>query len=394
MARKRRGRGEGAIIQRGDGRWAAELSLGVDATGKRRRKTIYGTSKKDVAEKLRKLQAENDAGRLVETEQLTTGEYLKRWLASAASKVHAVTWERYRQLTELYLIPALGGVKLSKLAPLHIEQGFVQMAAGANDRKPASAWTRKMAGGVLTRALKHAVKLKLIPHNPAADVAKARPEVREMIFLTEPQARLLLDAAKSHRLYSLYTLALGSGMRQGELFGLQWPDIDFDKGTVEVKRALTWVKGHATFKEPKSKASRRTVVLPPFVLAALKDRRTAALKDGHIAAPVFCTKRGTPMVKSNFIRAIHAPLVKRANALGIKRAVEAKSDNPVQLPAGVRFHDLRHTHATCMIAAGHSVKAVSRRLGHADIGITLKTYAHVMPNDDGKLAAGAEVLFG
>ncbi|WP_202920712.1 tyrosine-type recombinase/integrase [Urbifossiella limnaea] len=367
----------------------------MDATGKRRRKTIYGTSKKDVAEKLRKLQAENDAGRLVETEQLTTGEYLTRWLHNTAKeKVHDGTWERYRQVTELYLIPTLGGIKLSKLAPLHVEQSYAQMVVGASDRKVASAWTRKTAGIVLSLALKHAVRMKLILHNPAADVAKARPVAREMVFLTELQARLFLDAAKSHRLSALYALALGSGMRQGEMFGLQWADIDFDKGTVDVKRSLSWVKGKPVLKEPKSKAGRRTIVLPAFALAALKEHRTAALKAGFIAAPVFCTLAGTPMPKSNFIRRVHAPLVKRANALGVKRAADAGSDSPVQLPAGVRFHDLRHTHATCMIAAGHSIKAVSRRLGHADIGITLKTYAHVMPNDDDKLAAGADALFG
>lgn len=330
MARKRRGRGEGAIIQRGDGRWAAELSLGVDATGKRRRKTIYGTSKKDVAERLRKLQAENDAGRLVETEQLTTAEYLKRWLHNTAKeKVHAGTWERYRQVTELYLIPTLGGVKLSKLAPLHVEQCYAQMAAGATDRKAATAWTRKTAGVVLSLALKHAVRVKLIPHNPAADVAKARPAAREMTFLTEPQARLLLDAARSHRLYAVYALALGSGMRQGEMFGLQWADVDFDKATVEVTRSLSWVRGQPTLKEPKSKAGRRTIVLPAFAVAALREHRSAALKAGHITAPVFCTLAGTPMPKSNFTRRVHAPLVARANALGVKRAADAESDDPV-----------------------------------------------------------------
>lgn len=391
MARKRRGRGEGAIIQRGDGRWAAEISLGVDATGKRRRKTIYGESKKDVAEKLRKLQAENDAGRLVETEQLTTAEYLTRWLNNTSKeKVHAGTWERYRQVTELYLIPILGGLKLSKLAPLHVEQCYAQMAAGATDRKQASAWTRKMAGVVLSLALKHAVRMKLIPHNPAADVAKARPVAREMLYLNERQSRWLLEAAKSHRLNALIALALGSGMRQGELLGLQWGDIDFDKATVDVKRSLAWVKGKPTLKEPKSKTSRRTIALPGFVVAALREHRTAALKAGLIAAPVFSTKTGTHISKNNFLRQTFRPMLRRADKL----AEAAGAAGHERVPHNLRFHDLRHTHATCMIAAGHSVKAVSRRLGHADITITLKAYAHVMPNDDDKLAAGAHALFG
>jgi integrase len=237
------------------------------------------------------------------------------------------------------------------------------------------------------------VRMKLIPHNPAADVAKARPAAREMTFLAEPQARLLLDAARPHRLYAVYALALGSGMWQGEMFGLPWADIDFEKGAVDVKRSLSWAKGKPVFKEPKSQAGPRTIVLPAFAVAALRAHRTSALKAGLITAPVFCTLAGTPMPKSNFIRRVQTPLVKKANALGTVRAADAGSGDPVQLPAGVRFHDLRYTHATCMIAAGHSVKAVSRRHGHADITITLKTYAHDTPNDD-KLAAGADALFG
>ena len=144
MNRKRRGRAEGSIFERADGRWSAEVSLGYDGHGKRVRKTVYGADKGEVAAKLRKLQTDHDAGRLVETERLTVGEYLTRWLNNAAkNKVGVQTWERYRQLVELYLVPILGGVKLSKLAPLHVEQCYAAMERGAPDRKKAEAPTRK-----------------------------------------------------------------------------------------------------------------------------------------------------------------------------------------------------------------------------------------------------------
>ena len=121
-------------------------------------------------------QSEHDAGRLVDAEEITTGEYLTRWLNNTAkNKVRAATWRRYKQLVELYLIPNVGGVKLSKLAPLHVEQCYAAMERGNDKRKPAGATTRRAAGTALSIALRHAVRVKLVPYNAAvADVAKAR----------------------------------------------------------------------------------------------------------------------------------------------------------------------------------------------------------------------------
>jgi integrase len=391
----RRGRGEGGISFREDKNlWYARLSLGYDGQGRRIRKTVYGETKAEVAEELRKLQAEHDAGRLVDSEGITTGEYLTRWLNNTAkNRVRAATRRRYKQLVELYLVPILGGVKLSKLTPLHVEQCYASMERGDDKRKPAGATTRRAAGTILSIALRHAVRVKLLPHNPAADVAKARPTEREMRVMTEQQARRFLEAAKPHRHYALFALALGAGMRQGELLALQWGDIDFEKGSVEVKRSLSQVGNEFIVKEPKSKAGKRTILLPPFVLTALRDHRTAALKAGQITAPVFCTRTGTFTSKNNIVRQVFRPLIKKANAAAVKAAGKTISE-PGPIPADIRFHDLRHTHASHLIAAGHSIKAVSRRLGHADITITLKVYAHLMPNDDEKLAAGVETLYG
>ena len=161
---------------------------------------------------------------------------------------------------------------------------------------------------------------------------------------------------------------------------------------MDVRRALSQVKNEFVLKEPKSRCSRRTVTLPEVVVNALRDHRQAALKAGLIAAPMFATKNGTYLQKSNVLREFKS-LVKVANEDATKKAAETKAEVDL-IPAGVRFHDLRHTHASCLIGAGHSIKAVSRRLGHADITITLKVYAHLMPDDDVKLASGAGVLFG
>jgi integrase len=391
----RRGRGEGSIRFRpGKNLWAAELSLGFDGNGKRIRKTVYGGTKNEVAEQLRKLQAEHDAGRLVDTEEMTTGEYLKHWLTVAKSKTGEATFDRYNQLTEQYLIPALGGLKLAKLRPVHIETAYAKLSRDTEEGEKiaASSNTCKAAGVVLGIALRRAVKLKLIASNPAADVSKPRSTFREMLFMTPSQVRQFLEVVKLIDSYALYAMAIGTGLRQGELLGLSWADIDFDKGTVDVRRSLSQVKKKFILKEPKSKSSRRTVGLPKFVLDALTDHRAAAFKAGLMSSPVFCTKKGTYLQRSNVLRQLRI-LVKRSNKIATEKARETNTQ-PDLIPPSLRFHDLRHTHATGLIAAGHSIKAVSRRLGHSDISMTLKVYAHLMPDDDAKLVSGTGVLFG
>lgn len=393
--RSKRGRGEGGIRFRPNKKlWAAELSLGFDGTGKRIRKTVYGATKGEVAEELRKLQSEHDAGRLVDTEEMTTGEYLKRWLVTVKGKTGQATFEGYQQLTEQYLIPALGGIKLSKLRPLHIETAYSNFSREGPDKKRivASSNTCKAAGVVLGIALRKAVQLKLITSNPSAEVSKPKSAFREMMFMTPNQAKRFLEAARAIPNYALYATAVGTGLRQGELFALAWTDIDFDKGTVDVRRSLSRVKNEFILKSPKSKTSRRTVGLPSFVLNALRDHRAAALKAGLITAPVFCAKNGSYLRRSNILRQLKI-LVKAANKTAAKKADDTNTQ-PDLIPTALRFHDLRHTHATGLIAAGHSIKAVSRRLGHSDISMTLKVYAHLMPDDEEKLVAGAGVLFG
>jgi integrase len=389
MARKRRGRTEGSIYCReADNQWVGIISLGYRADGRRKRRAVYAPTKQEVQAKMHKLQTKALAGALPETGRLTVAEYLNRWLENTAkNRVRQSTFARYEVYVRLHLIPTVGGVQLSRVRALHVESCYAEM-----ERNGASAWTRKMAGMLLTAALRHAVRLKLIPFNPAADVAKARPEEKEMCYLTDAQVKQFLKAAQGVRLYALFVLAVGSGMRQGEMLALQWGDIDFERGTVAVQRSLSQVKGQFMLKEPKSKRSRRTIQLPRFVLQALEQHRQAMLKEGNITGPVFCTRTGQFITKSNLIRQVFKLIIPRANAAAVKE-VAKRGQEPALLPL-IRFHDLRHTHATSLLAQGNSIKAVSQRLGHANIELTLRVYAHVLPTDDGDLAKGLDRVFG
>lgn len=394
MARNRRGRGEASIFQRrSDGLWVGTVSLGYGANGKRVRKTVYETSKAQVLEAIRKLQTDQAAGRLVKKEKLSVSDFLAAWLVTVKDKVGAATFIRYKQLTDDYLIPAFGRIPLSKLMPLHVEMAYGSMkrttSAGSKEATPN---TRKAAGTVLGIALRYAVRMQLIPSNPAADVSKPRGAYREMSFMTPSQVKEFLESASSSKNYALFAVAVGSGCRLGELLALQWPDVDFEKGTIEVRRSVSQVGSQFILKEPKTKSGRRTVVLPSFACTALHDHRREALGKGKISAPVFCTSGGTYFNKTN-VRREFLSVVARANGRALEKAENAKTE-AVVIPESIRFHDLRHSHASCLISAGHSVKAVSRRLGHSDITMTLKTYAHLLPDDDAKLAAGSGVLFG
>jgi integrase len=168
--------------------------------------------------------------------------------------------------------------------------------------------------------------------------------------------------AEGHRLGALFVLAVATGMRQGELFGLRWEDVDLKAGIVSVQRTLEEIDGKLRLKEPKSEKSRRRIDLPAFAIEALVRHKARMMPEGFLAGPVFPDTEGSWLRKSNFTRKVFKPLLKKAG-----------------LP-DVRFHDLRHGHATLMLSLGEHPKVVQERLGHSQISLTLDTYSHVLPS--------------
>lgn len=373
---KRRGRGEGSIRRRPDGTYEARVSLGCDGSGRRKSRSVYAKTRGEVQAKLRKVQDEAGRGVLAEPTALTLGQYLDAWLSDVAkAKTSPATWERYESLARLHVKPHLGGVRLSAVTPLH-----VQRLNGEIARAGGSAWTQKMAATLLHNALRHAVRVRLIPANPAADVPRAKPAEKAVAFLSGEQVRQLLAAARGRRLYALFALAVGSGMRQGEMLGLAWDAVDFESGQVTVRRSLVqyYKKREGdrfVLKEPKSRQSKRTIKLPAFAVDALREHRARAAAEGHGSPFVFTTRTGQFIGRSNLTRQVFRPALRAAG-----------------LPQ-IRVHDLRHTHASALLNGGASIKAVSHRLGHSSVELTLRVYAHVLPDADETLAGQAEALF-
>lgn len=382
---RRRGNGEGSIFQRTNpdgskGLWVGTISFGFNAQGKRRRRTVYGKTKGDVMRKLAKFQTDKAKGTLREASKLTVAQYLAAWLQDTARlTVKASTLHSYKGLVDREIVPRIGGENLSKLTKLHVKKLYSMMET---DGKSPRA--RQMVHAVLRKALEDAVEDEIVPANVAAS-KKLRPKAPkgEAQFLTPSQAERFLEFVKGDRLHALYCLAVHSGLRQGELFGLTWADVDLDNGTVTVRRTLTELNGRLEDGTPKSKAGRRTVELPPVTIDALIAHKRQLLIEGNAGQPyVFCSPEGKRLRKSNVQRRSFKPILKRANDAA-RKAVEGTDAEPELLP-DIPFHALRHTHATILLDQGVHPKLVQTRMGHSQIGLTLDTYSHVIKGMDRK----------
>jgi integrase len=318
---------------------------------------------------------------------LTVAEYLERWLENTAKpKVQPRTHVRYVQLVRLRINPHIGGVRLAKVVPLHVEQLFAGL-----ERDGVSARGCQMAGTMLHTALRDAVRLRLIPFNLASEIAKPRPQKQEMQVYDAEQVARFLVAAREDRLYAMYVLALDTGMRQWELFALQWTDIDFATSSIQVQRSLEEINGKLRVKETKSARGRRRIDLAAFTLDALHEQRKRMLAEGNATGPVFCDLQGGWLRKGNVLRRSFWPIIERASAKQQEAATKAERP-PVPLPF-IRFHDLRHTSASLLLMSDVNVKVVSERLGHASIQLTLDTYSHVLPTMQKAAATKMDALF-
>ena len=368
--RSRRGRGEGSIFRRKDGVWAGILSLGYGGDGRRQRRVVYGHDKSAVVERLARMRAQALDGMLSDAHRLTVSAFLARWLQDVARPaVSPSTHQLYDGLIRLHINPRIGAVALSRLTPVHV-QGML----GAMERDGASPRLRQMALGVLHQALGQALRWGMVPRNVCDAVTRPRAPRQTMQALAPGQVGQLLETAKGDRLEALYVLAVTTGLRQGELLGLQWEDVDFAGAALHVRHTLHELYGRLWIGEPKTRRARRQVDLPAIAVAALRDHQKRMLIEGRLGGLIFCDTRGGPLRKSNLVRRSFLPLLKRAG-----------------LPA-IRFHDLRHTAATLLLAQGIHPKIVQERLGHSQISLTLDTYSHVLPGMGREAASKLDAL--
>jgi integrase len=244
----KRGNGEGSISRRKNGGWCAQYV--VYTSEGRKRRTLYGKTRKEVAAKLSKALADREVGLVFDAGTLTVGEYLDRWLShSVRGRVRQKTYERYESIVRVHLAPALGRIRLKALTPDHVRGLYREKLDGGLAPRTVLHIHR-----ALSKALKQATDDGLIPRNAATSVKPPQPRREELQPLSRDQVQTFLDTVKGDRMEALYVLAITAGLRQGELLALRWEDVDLegDHPTLQVRRSLSETRGRRSFESPKS----------------------------------------------------------------------------------------------------------------------------------------------
>jgi integrase len=364
---------KGHIYKRSQGSWTIIYDLPADSmTGKRRQKsqTVKGT-KRDAQRYLREVLLSLEQGSYVKPNKITLGEWLRQWLKDYASiNTTDRTQESYSSIVERHLISSLGKVILTDLQPQHIQSYYAEkLNKGRADGKGGlSARSVVYHHRILSKALDYAVKMGVLVRNVADVIQPPRVQRVTMNTLSPEEVTRFLDTARETDYYVYFATLLYTGLRRGELLALRWRNLDLDSATLTVvETAYKLGNGDYIIKEPKTPQSRRTVTLPPSLVELFKVYRADQ--------KLLRIQLGVALNTDDFvfIRLDGSPINPNAVTLAFRRIIKRTGMK------SIRIHDLRHTHATLMFRAGIHPKVVSERLGHANIGITLDIYSHVLP---------------
>jgi integrase len=385
---KRRGRGDGSIRERIDGRWEGRLELSCGPTGNRRQKSVFGRTRREVVAKMRAEQQRLDSGLPPTDGRRRVRDFLQWWSEKVLpGTVSAGSEATYRRWLRLYVIPSVGNLRLTELAPAHVTEMMRSMEAGELSRgRPLSPQTQSSARKVLARALRRAEQEGLVARNAAMLADGPRVPRREGRSLTGAQARELLVAIEEHRLGPAFGVQLALGLRLGEVLGLRWRDIELEcsPAIVHVRQQLQRVAGAGlTLVELKTAQSRRDLVLPAPMAVALRRHRVLQSTERLAAGPawqdelglVFTTPIGTPVDPDNF----RHRLSELTTACGLGHWTT---------------HELRHSAGSLLFAAGVPMKLISEMLGHSSERVTSDVYVHTEQAARDRVAeAMAGVLF-
>ncbi len=364
---------QGRVFQRTKGRgkpWSYAVDLPAAPDGKRRQRLKGGFATKQEAQKaLAAVLADIQRGMLVEPSNVTLAQFLDDWLTSVSRSLKPTTWEGYEHAVRVWIVPRIGGYRLSAITPEVLEKLYAALETegrqdGTGGLSPRAV---RLAHQVLHRALGQAVTWRRLPSNPAdAGLHLPRQTRKPFKTWTDGEARRFLDASGADRLSALWALMLSTGMRRGEALGLRWEDIDFGAARLSVVQHVVVVRNRALIQEIKTPSSRRSIALYPDVVGALRKHAARQKEERLLVGPawtdsglVFTTSVGT---------VLHPRNVRRS----FDQAVARAGVPPITL------HDLRHTAATLALKAGAHPKLVQEMLGHARVAITLDLYSHVV----------------
>ena len=362
--RKTKGaKGGGTIRQRPDGLWEARYTLGINpGTGKQIQRSVYGKTQKEVRQKLTAILAEQDNGTYMDIPRIKTADWLNTWVTEYIGNVKPATLKNYQDHVRLNIIPYIGAVTLSKLNTEMIQQMYNELQT----EKGLSPKTIKNIHGVLHRALDQAQKMGYIRNNPLAAVTLPRIEKKQIKPLEDGELCAFLKEIRGDPYELVYFVTVFTGLRQGEVLGLTWDCVNFDKQTLLINKQHGKRKGTCEYGFSSLKNDRpRVIEAADSVMDALRKQKTrqqrwASLLQGEWNNPdnlVFTTETGRYLCNQTVY-------------LAFKKVMRRlRLDN-------VRFHDLRHTFAVNSLKSGDDIKTVQENLGHQTAAFTLDVYAH------------------
>ncbi|MPM28317.1 Tyrosine recombinase XerC [bioreactor metagenome] len=356
----------GAHVRKRGSFWEYSVELGVDpVTNKRKRKAKSGfKTKKECEKAMNELINQINNNNYFEPEKIVFRNFANQYLDEMKFAVREKTLERYDEIVNKHLIPYFGDLEMHKITSAHIHKFYETRLSDGN-----SSTTLKFYNNILTKIFSMAISNKVIKENPMVNVRRPKVARKDFNVWTVEQTNIFLDSVKDSSLYMLTLLAVTTGMRRGELCGLRWQNVNLDTGEIYVKEQLQEINKEVKVCPPKTMISRRKIIMLDYVIPILKEFKASQeeyLKNNNLKCDyVLQTYKGEPC----------NPNLITKKFTSYARRIMKELNLPV-----LRFHDLRHTHATQLLLAGVHPKIVADRLGHSSTTMTLEIYSHVIPS--------------